>query len=217
MSDLNPELLIVENAMSQFDFEMCKKEIEDNRDKLTIVSVDYGKESNFSYKRWYPAPRTVIPNLADNMLFNTKIKNLIEDYQDGFWRLFLDDLALGYEVQVTSYKKSRNNRYEWHVDHQIGDVNGIKGFRILNYIFYVNDVEEGGELEISGTKSFAPDEDLNLLKSIFSYKPKANTLVVVPSWYLHRVKPILGEEERLTVNGHIYMENTDVILGRLKK
>jgi len=219
-SKWEPEVLIIDDFLPETVFKVVSNEIEMNRDYFydqEISKID-GK-AWASFKRWYPPNGTIIPNIIDTNLFSERVQELVKEYVDGFWKLFYNKIAWGFEVQVTSYNKNKDSVYNWHVDHMPGIDNKVMkfmGVRILNYIFYLNDVDEGGELEIGDHTSgvvFNRQMECDVIKS---FAPKKNRLVVIPSWYVHRVKPVLSDQERLTINGHVYMESFEDIKKRMK-
>jgi hypothetical protein len=94
----------------------------------------------------------------------------------------------GYKLQKYSLDpdSEKTGFYDWHTDFKI-DSNGV---RILVFMWYLNDVAEGGETEFC-----------NGLK----IKPSAGTLVIFPAeWYIkHRGnKPI--SNDKIICNGWIY-------------
>ena len=181
-------ILTIDNALSKKDFSACVKEIEDNNNSKPF------KAWWFSFSRWHPKPDTVISNIIEKMLWSKKVTEPASKFGDLSWKWFVCRFALGFEVQVTSYKLK--NHYKWHVDHADGDG------RILNYILYMTEVD-GGELEVCdittlkiGTK--AGDK----YHKTISIKPKKNRLVIIPTWIIHRVNPV-KTGNRITINGHI--------------
>ena len=51
-------------------------------------------------------------------------------------------------------------------------------------------------------------ENYPILKTI---QPKKNRMAIMPSWYIHRVKPLIDDSERLTLNGHIVMSEEGIM------
>lgn len=94
----------------------------------------------------------------------------------------------GYKIQKYSLHSEfeLSGFYDWHSDFCIDS----QGVRLLVFMWYLNDVEEGGETEFcSGLK----------------IKPKTGTVVIFPaSWYImHRGnKPI--SNNKIICNGWIY-------------
>tara|TARA_B100000902_G_scaffold205961_1_gene196316 strand:- start:1180 stop:1962 length:783 start_codon:yes stop_codon:yes gene_type:complete len=90
----------------------------------------------------------------------------------------------GFQIQRTR----PHDRYDWHADNmQIWHENKD---RQLTYIFYLNDVEEGGETEF-----------MNGIR----VKPKAGRMMLFPStWtYVHRGRPPLGSTVKYLATGWI--------------
>ena len=82
-----------------------------------------------------------------------------------------------------------HDRYDWHSDEMIKWEEYEE--RQLTYIFYLNDITEGGETEfMNGVR----------------VEPRAGRLVIFPStWtYVHRGRPPLGEVTKYIATGWIY-------------
>ena len=88
------------------------------------------------------------------------------------------------EIQYTIYEKG--GQFEWHID------SILPTYRIANFIYYLNDDFEGGELELS----YKGDTEVDVIIT-----PKKNTLVIIPSDMWHRVRPVI-DGHRKTINGH---------------
>ena len=110
------------------------------------------------------------------------------------------------ETQYTVYEQG--GKYLWHIDSEPTVESDFTCLRIANYIYYLNDDFEGGELELSYKRDVEyegefytapPFVELSADKVII---PKKNTLVIMPSDMWHRVKPITKGKRR-TINGHI--------------
>ncbi len=188
-------IIIVENILEDWIFEDLEKEIE--KHKKDFKTEDRGHVAK--YDRWYPENGSKVANIAKSCIYSEKLKKLADYYRDLAWRVFLANMPTKFEVQVTKYPIDANLGYNWHIDHISPDR------RILNWIIFVTDSYSGGELEIS--------EELirndTKIKGGFSYevnqsiKPKKNMLVMLPSWMIHRVRPVFGGNPRITLNGHI--------------
>lgn len=83
---------------------------------------------------------------------------------------YSNDLSdTGYQIQ--KYKKN-DGFYNWHDDHMIDKVLGT---RVLTYIWYLNNVEEGGETEFFNGKKIKPKEGTLLFFPFdWSYVHKGN-------------------------------------------
>jgi len=120
---------------------------------------------------------------------NTNVKNTTDYYLKGHQQEILTNsslIALEKIVDVRQglkelnlfcsgmqFQKNEKSKgyFRWHTDYNLNDLTTA---RILAPIFYLNDVEEGGETEFMYQK--------------FSVKPKAGNLVIFPAtWqYYHR-------------------------------
>lgn len=129
----------------------------------------------------------------EQTVFTESLLKSIDDYQKLFGNyfpsLFLPMKNSGYQIQETK----PGGFYDWHDDfsiHPNGDY-----FRVLTYIWYLNDVNGGGYTEfIDGTK----------------IKPETGKLVLFPStWtYLHRgVSPLT--ETKYISTGWVFLKNYD--------
>jgi|21_taG_2_1085346.scaffolds.fasta_scaffold16312_4 PKHD-type hydroxylase len=76
-------------------------------------------------------------------------------------------------IQYTEYRASENGHYDWHQD--CGD--GYQSLRKMSAVVILNDDYEGGKLEIWNT-------DVDKLDQ------KSGSMVVFPSYMLHRVLPV---------------------------
>ena len=98
----------------------------------------------------------------------------------------------GYQIQ--KYKKNEG-RYIFHSDDEItyDEKNGQIGYRTVTFIFYLNDVEEGGETTF-------PE---------FQVKPKKGSLLLFPAtWnYIHSAN-IPKSSDKYIITGWIYKFKT---------
>lgn len=201
-----PELVLLDDVLNQDDFNTVLREVEAHRDEMSSDS-EYA-----TYKRYYPQAGSVLSLLFDKAIFNKRVFDIAKHYHDLSWKWYCGLISDRYEVQVTSYKKESSDRYDWHVDHL-----GFE-YRTLNCILYLNGIEEGGELQIANDFDVVGEIDFNKdYKVHSSIKPKANSLAIMPSWYVHRVTPIKNGDERLTLNGHVVMNDEGIISTQLSK
>jgi hypothetical protein len=113
-------------------------------------------------------------------VFSQSLLKSLDDYLDLYGGLFPSLLQpmknSGYQIQETK----PGGFYDWHDDFSVHPNGGY--FRILTYIWYLNDVEDGGYTEfIDGT----------------IIKPEMGKLILFPStWtYLHRgVSPLFKDK-----------------------
>ena len=121
---------------------------------------------------------------------NFGIKSVIK-YQKGLFGYFslfclnFDLSGFGDEIQYTEYFGENNGHYSWH-----GDIGPNVPHRKLSIVVQLSDPEdyEGGELELSAG-SYLVDG------------PKTKgTVIVFPSFVLHRVLPLTSGERRSLVS-----------------
>jgi Rps23 Pro-64 3,4-dihydroxylase Tpa1-like proline 4-hydroxylase len=127
------------------------------------------------------------------------MQDSIKSINDYSWATWRENVDFGYEVQFSRYESSGEDLYGWHVDC------GSYDHRTLNWILYLTDDFKGGETEISpDTVLFEEDhETIRKHKACWSLKPEKNTLLIFPSYLVHRVRPSTDGETRKTLNGHI--------------
>ena len=133
----------------------------------------------------------------DEYIFNQLGKHLVKYYQDmdipspDHIRLFGSE-DFGYQIQ--KYKKNEG-RYIFHSDDEItySGKNNQVGYRTVTFIFYLNDIEEGGETTF-------PE---------FQVKPKKGSLLLFPAtWnYIHSAN-IPKSSDKYIITGWIYKFKT---------
>ena len=167
------------NIISLFSRIYLDKYYENNRDKSDILKIMQSK-------------------IFSNMTYNKMGKKEI--------LMNLIPFSTNNETQYTVYEEG--GKYLWHIDSEPITRLDFTRLRISNYIYYINDDFEGGELELSYKKDVEyegefynapPFVELSADKVII---PKKNTLIIIPSDMWHRVKPITRGKRR-TINGHI--------------
>jgi len=98
-----------------------------------------------------------------------------------------------YEYSHLFIKKYIKNdgKFEYHHDFSIKD----NSVRIITYLFYLNDVEEGGETEFLGT---------------YKVKPEKGKMIIFPcSWvFLHSGKMPISNDKYI-ISGWLYVEIKD--------
>lgn len=180
MKLVESELLILNEKLEKLE------KIYDNTTISSLHRVFLDDEYEFNRNDSY------ILNIITSKLFSESTMNRIGTIEP---LLRLIPFSNEHETQYTVYEEG--GEYIWHID-SIAPNN-----RIANFILYLNDNFEGGELELS----YRTDLDSNLkclhnpsVDSVII--PKKNTLVIIPSDMWHRVKPIT-KGKRKTINGHI--------------
>jgi len=185
-------ILIKKNALTKSQFTEVLNIIENNKEKF---QEQFDNNNFVNFKRWFPESGHKIANITDLVIFNENIKKMVDKFRDLSWRSYLADVNHKFEVQITKYKPK--DQYDWHDDHRTKDK------RILNWIIYLNDDFEGGELLLSDVLIRDSIVEYKKYKISQTIKPKKNMLVMMPSWTLHKVNPVISGNPRLTLNGHI--------------
>lgn len=136
----------------------------------------------------------------EDAVLHMALRDAIDEYQEYlksinskivFYHSRYDFQDDGYKVQKYTKREDSQNSgfYDWHNDFLVDAL----GTRILVFMWYLNDVIEGGETEFA-----------NGLK----IKPEAGKIVIFPSsWYIvHRGnKPI--SSDKIICNGWLYVKN----------
>ena len=84
-------------------------------------------------------------------------------------------------LQFTQYDGDKEQRYDWHVDHFLGDIE--ETIRKISFTVLLNDDFEGGEFEIEAGSPVADPR-------IHEIPLKKGDAVLFPSYQWHRVRPV---------------------------
>lgn len=190
-------IVIRKNVLKNSQIEEIIKEIKKNE----LKTDDRGFSK---FDRWYPPPGNILIKIAEDMIFTEDIMTEVDNSRDLAWRWYLSNNNVSFEVMITKYYLKPEYKYDWHTDHVTPKL--TDKFRMLNYVFYINDDFKGGELQLTkslerGIPNLNSDYPISL-----SIKPEKNKLVIIPSWILHRVTSVTSGSPRLTLNGHIIKE-----------
>ena len=132
-----------------------------------------------------------ILKMVQERLFNEDLYYELRRIPDAAFQLI--HMTNWHETQLTLY--GNGDRYDWHRDVNLP--------RLLNYIFYIGsgDSFTGGNLEISLDLDETPQD----LYADIIIEPTANMFVLMPSYFWHRVTPVIqeGYDGRVSINGHI--------------
>jgi hypothetical protein len=125
----------------------------------------------------------------DDVFFQTLLKYLPSFYSNDFFKDNGSHYDQGFQIQKT---KTDQIGYTWHDDFHMEMCNGRLSYRYITYIFYMNDVQEGGETEFwEGTKIKPKTGRLLLFSSDWHHvhrglPPISNTKYIVTGWtYRH--------------------------------
>lgn len=182
----------IDNFLTEAQIRSIRKEISDN--KMNFIDFS-NPERVINFHRWYidesynNRSESHILTIFGKELWNDRVQDAMSKSRNDL-SFALHNLSDKHETQVTSYLDG--NEFEWHNDHHFA--NFWTG-RIENWIYYLNDNVEGGELEIEDDQ-------------IYTLKPVYNRLIIMPSYLKHRVKKVKTNQTkvmngRLTINGHV--------------
>lgn len=129
-----------------------------------------------------------LPNPATGE--NIKLtKELLETFDEETLRALAETVYYIGNINLQKYDKGKGAYHHWHseVYPKAGDKDRNALHRVLLFLYYLNDVEEGGET------SFYYQEK--------SFKPKAGTLLIAPCGFTHTHKghvPVSDDKYILT-------------------
>ena len=114
-----------------------------------------------------------------------------EENSDQKFTIFDNDHLKYYEFMVQKYK-CNEGRY---INHNDFSVEWSKNeYRVITYIFYLNDVNHGGETQFWNDEKVIPEK---------------GKLVLFPSWIYHGVRPNDTDDTRISLsfNAKISFQN----------
>jgi Rps23 Pro-64 3,4-dihydroxylase Tpa1-like proline 4-hydroxylase len=194
-------------------FNNSMKKLIDN-ETITLDKYLKNEQRNRNDKIIHNYSRVYLDDYFNNNRNQSKIIQIIESvlftsvwskYKGGEVLLNLIPYTNSHETQYTVYETG--GEYNWHLDsymdHGIGKDVPVKN-RICNWIYYLNDDFDGGELNLCYDKNteINNESDFNKVKIDMKITPKENTLVIMPSDMWHKVNPVT-KGKRKTINGHI--------------
>jgi hypothetical protein len=146
---------------------------------ITDDKITYDLHSN----EWYGEEWNIIYTLLKDALHTYIIK-----YYDELGNLFppyphTEDSGF----QIQKYIKNQGF-YKYHNDFYLDS----RGFRTLTYIFYLNNIEDGGETEFYNGKKINPKKGmLVIFPSLWTYLHKGNTPIsndkyIITGWIYSR-------------------------------
>jgi len=192
-------VLIRNNALSEEDFKYCKDTaLQGLIDGGDLQTLD--RDATRFKKRWYPQLGHPLAQKIGQMITSDVIKEAVKGFPDLAWKWLILGRARQFELQITEYS-DKGDFYSWHVDHL--ECPDWDCWRILNFVLWLEIPEEGGELEVSSNYNLIEDVTIGVDYPIgVTIKPEPNKLAIMPSWMVHRVKPLI-KGKRVTINGHI--------------
>jgi len=144
-------------------------------------------QSQHNYESWKLIRNTLENELNNNVkkYIQTLSKSINEDF-----KLFENQYVSNETFQIQKYIKN-NGKFTYHHDFSNDFTN--KKYRVITFIFYLNDVHEGGETEIWGTHKIKPETGkLLLFPACWTFPhcgliPKSNHKYIITGWlYIHQ-------------------------------
>jgi hypothetical protein len=150
-------------------------------------TLDFCIPTNVSNENnWHKINDILSRELYDNLKIYVKnIENSFNISQNSDYKIFDINYFKENTFMIQKYKKQKG-KYIYHNDFSIDD----KGYRVITYLWYLNDVEEGGETE------FWND---------FKIKPEKGKLLLFPAHYAF---PHCGKmpisSDKIIITGWLY-------------
>jgi hypothetical protein len=210
---INDRIIKIDNAVNDFHIEKINREVIENKNRITLTNIDNSTGMMFrgyihdwySNENWHTS---YILDIVNKLLFSKVMLETFDRLPDLAFRLVRKSNK--HEVQFSSYVNM--NSYDWHTDDSGKTIQSWSN-RILNYILYIsnNASFSGGNLEIctepipletDGKPTVEPKADIVI-------EPRKGTLVIFPSYILHKVSGVFDCKSenyldgRMTINGHV--------------
>ena len=188
-NSLNEKLCkqIIENFEKEDEKEYEKKTYQGETSSGVNLDIKDTIDFNISY---HPDWVRIRKTLENELKFNlTKyIKNVSDEY-NTLIKLFPNDLFFE-TFQIQRYRQNKG-KFIYHHDESI-EVNE-KRTRLLTYIWYLNDVEVGGETEINITTRIKPESGkLLLFPASWTFPhcgimPVSNDKYIITGWVFKKI------------------------------
>ena len=121
-----------------------------------------------------------------NHISTSYISSYLHELESKFeLNIFSSLTTTGYQVQM--YKKN-DGRYFSHHDFAIDIINNEASFRVITFIYYLNDVEDGGETILPHFKITPKKGSLLLFPASWNYIhsgniPKSSDKYIITGWF----------------------------------
>jgi hypothetical protein len=120
------------------------------------------------------------------------MKTLDDQIGDGKTYKHITDDIIYNVFHINKYECKNEGKYDYHIDRYL--TKGMERERYITFIWYLNDVEEGGETEMKGNIRIKPESGkLLLFPSTWTYphcsrKTISNDKYVIVGWLMRNVK-----------------------------
>lgn len=184
----DPYYYIIKDALSK---ELCKKIIDmfedsEKHEGKTIKGINFKTkktlEVNIRGEKWQEIDNFISSILTKAIIEYSKKINILTNNNYIIHCLSNNVTDTGYQVQ--KYIKN-DGFYKWHQDFIINNTNS---FRLVTFLFYLNDVEEGGETFFYNGKVKPEAGKLLLFPATWTYNHKGNMPIsndkyIITGWF----------------------------------
>ena len=121
------------------------------------------------------------------------MKTLDDQIGDGNTYKHMKEDIIYNDFHINKYECKNEGKYDYHIDRYL--TKGIDQERHITFIWYLNDVDEGGETEMRGNLRIKPESGkLLLFPSTWTYphcsrKTISNDKYVIVGWLMRKVLP----------------------------
>jgi prolyl 4-hydroxylase len=199
-AQMDPYIYINKRSLSP---ELCKDIIEiyektQNKHRATtlgginenILNAMQCYIDNITDKDWPVIHEFLQKELTQNVL--KYMKTLDDRIGDGNKYKHITDDIIYNDFHINKYECKNEGKYEYHIDRYLSK--GMDQERHITFIWYLNDVTEGGETEMNGNIIIKPESGkLLLFPSTWTYphcsrKTISNDKYVIVGWLMRRLK-----------------------------
>jgi hypothetical protein len=129
------------------------KNVKDTLDFMIPINV----ESN---SKWFKINKLLSTELYDNLkIYIKNIENNLNSDSEINYKIFENTYLFETSFMIQRYEKQKG-KYIYHDDFNINNKNN---YRVITYLWYLNDVEEGGETELWNDIQIKPEKGKLLL------------------------------------------------------
>ena len=145
---------------------------------------------NITDKDWPAIHEFLKQELTNNL--KTYMKTLDDQIGDGNAYQHMKEDIIYNDFHINKYECKNEGKYEYHIDRYL--TKGMDQERHITFIWYLNDVAEGGETEMRGNMRIKPEAGkLLLFPSTWTYphcsrKTISNDKYVIVGWLMRKVK-----------------------------
>ena len=196
---MDPYIYINRNSLSS---DICKDIIEiyektQNKHRATTIgglNEDVLRAfqcpiQNITDDEWPTIHSFLLRELTNNL--KTYVKILDSQIGDGNIYKHIQDNLIYNEFHINKYERKNEGKYNYHIDRYL--TKEMDEERYITFIWYLNDVTEGGETEMKGNVIIKPEiGKLLLFPSTWTYphcsRPTiSNDKYVIVGWLLRKV------------------------------